>query len=213
MIVDYSTWRPKGREDLAGVNGVLRYITRVPAKAVSTAELDELHGWDIGTGLVFEDEAERGLQGADAGMADGEFIAAEMAKLGVPHGRPCYIALDFDIQDYAPASTSAYAKLGPAAEYLHNVTARLEVAGWQMGVYGGYWAVKRAMDAGLTPWAWQAWPWCPVVQGIPQQDPRIHLYQTSVQALGGNADLNFAGHRDWGQFRRAPAAWITGAAA
>lgn len=212
MIIDYSMWRP-GQADLVGVNGAIRYLSRDSKKAISGPEMAALHEWGIGTALIFEDEAERALQGAGAGMQDGAFIASQLAALGVPHGRPCYVALDFDIQDYAPNSTSAYAKLGPAAEYLHNVLAKLEATGWAMGVYGGYWAVKRAMDSGIAPWAWQAWPWCPVVAGIPQQDPRIHLYQTSVQVHGGNADLNFAACRDWGQFRKAPATWITGAIA
>jgi hypothetical protein len=211
MIIDYSDWRPKTSADLPGVNGVIRYLSRDARKTITVAEMQQLHGWGIGTALVYEDQAQR-AEDPSLAKADAQLCAAGMQQLGVPHGRPVYVAIDWDIKDYAPGSSLASAKLGPVGDYLHEFETVTAAAGYIMGVYGGYWAVSRAIDAGLTSWTWQAIAWSPVKGGIPQQDHRIRLYQTGMQVLGGNADLNLAGTRDWGQFRHY-ASTATGAAA
>ena len=212
MIIDYSLWRPKIAADLAGVDGVIRYLSRDSAKAISGAELAQLHEWGIATALVYEDAAQRALQGAAAGTEDGKMCGQAMRTLGVPAGRPVYVALDWDVADYAPGGTNPLAKLGPVADYLEAFEAAIKQWAYATGVYGGYWPVNRALSAGLTSWGWQTIAWSPQQAGLTQQDPRIRLYQTGVQILSGNADLNFAGARDWGQFRRF-SGWLTGAPA
>lgn len=207
MIIDYSTWRPKTQNDLGGVNGAIRYIAHDTAKAASGAELQMLHGWNIGTALVFEDAADRAAAGAGAGGVDGLFAAAELEQLKVPRGRPLYVAVDFDIPDYAPDQSAPMAKLGPVGEYLHEFGLELNDSGYMLGVYGGYWCVSRAMNAGLTAWAWQTSAW-----SGGQVDQRIRLYQPGISLEGGNWDLDLAGTRDWGQFRE-QTSWITGATA
>lgn len=205
MIIDYAWWRPTPTQQ-AGVNGVLRYLSHDATKHVTAAELAELHGHGIGTGLVFEDAADRAGQGAAAGTADGQFCRDAMRGLGLPDGITAYAAVDFDIPDHAPASSDPRAKLGPVADYLAAFAKA--AAPYLMGAYGGYWLVKRALDAHLTHRAWQTSAW-----SGGQIDQRICLYQPGVTLFDGNADLDLAGWRDWGQFRREAGHLITGPAA
>lgn len=204
MIIDYSFWRPAAGQ-LAGVSGVVRYLSSDATKRIEPAELDMLFGAGVGVGLVFEDTANRAEQGANAGHADGLLAAEQMRGLGVPAGRPAYAAVDYDIPDYDPASTDPRRKLGPVGDYLEAF--RTAVTPYAAGGYGGYWLVKRALDAGLIRWAWQTVAWS---GGL--VDHRTSLYQPGMQVPGMQADLDLAGTRDWGQFRRATS-WYSGAAA
>lgn len=202
MIIDYSFWRP-ARDELGGVNGAVRYLSHDPAKHVTAAGLAELHAWGIGTALVFEDTATRAEGGATFGGEDGAFARDAMAMLGVPASRPCYAAVDFDVPDYAPTSRNPRAKLGPVGDYLEAFANTLHP--YPMGVYGGYWPVSRALDARLTALAWQTVAW-----SGGNIDARIALYQPAITPPGMQADLDLAGHRDWGQFRRVTQ-WLAGA--
>lgn len=205
MIIDYAWWHPTEAQ-LSGVNGVVRYLAHDATKHVTPAELDELGRYGIGTALVFEDAAERAGEGAAAGTADGQFCRDAMRGLALPDGITVYAAVDFNTADHAPASSDPRAKLGPVADYL-AAFARA-VTPYLTGVYGGYWLVKRALDAHLTHRAWQTSAW-----SGGQIDPRICLYQPGITLFGGNADLDLAGWRDWGQFRRDAGHLITGPAA
>lgn len=204
MIIDYADWRPD-RAQLAGVNGVLRYLSHDPAKHATAPELAQLHAEGIGTALVFEDAGNRPLAGAQAGRDDGLFAREAMLQLGVPAGRPCYAAVDFDVPDYAPASSDPRAKLGPVGAYLEAFAAAVHP--YAMGAYGGYWLVSRAADARLATWLWQTVAW-----SGGQVDARIALLQPAITPPGKNADLDLAGVRDWGQFRHT-SGWLTGAQA
>src|SRR5258707_5519227 len=180
MIIDYSDWRPKAQADLGGVNGVVRYLSHDTARATGHAEMAQLHEWDIATALVYEDQAQRAIDPANA-AGDARMCGQAMRALGVPAGRPVYVALDWDIADYAPGGSNPLAKLGPVGDYL--AAFRKVLTGdyaYQTGVYGGYWAVSRAITAGLTSWGWQTVAWSPLKAPIPQQDPRIPLYPTGA---------------------------------
>lgn len=199
MIVDYSFARPTPASlHSAGVTGVIRYISHDQAKYASVPELAALHSTGIATALVFEDAAERAATGATQGKADGEFAAAHAVALGLPAGRPVYAGVDFDIPDYAPGSTDAKAKLGPVAGYLEAFAAELVAKRYQLGVYGGYWCVSRAYDAGLSGWLWQTLAW-----SGGQIFQRARLYQPGPQIMSGEADINLAAVPDWGQWRHA----------
>lgn len=200
MIIDYSNWRP-AMADLAAVNGVIRYLSRDSAKHATGPELAELHQAGIATALVFEDGAERATGGAAAGWADGEFAATQAAALGVPRGRCLWTAVDFDVPDYDPASTDPLAKLGPVGAYLRAFASAIAdaaaVGPYEAGAYGGYWLVRRALDARLVRRAWQTVAWSGT-----HIEARCALFQPGVPLHGGQADLDLAGWRDWGQFRR-----------
>lgn len=204
MIADYAFWRPANRGDLEGVHGVIRYLSHDPKKAVTAGELAELWHWGKATALVFEDAAQRAAEGRAAGAEDGKFCLNAVKQLAVPPGaeggfRPVYAPVDFDVPDYAPDSTSALLKLGPVGQYLVAFGKALEPAyGW--GAYGGYWLVRRCWHAGLTRRLMQTVAWSPAGPG--GLFPHVSLYQPGTKILDGNADLDLAGVRDWGQFRR-----------
>jgi Domain of unknown function (DUF1906) len=149
--------------------------------------------------------------GAAQGKADGELAAQQLHELGAPPGMTVYFAVDFDIPDYAPNSKDPRAKLGPAAAYFEAIQA-LKPA-YQVGVYGGYYAVSRLMDAGLASMAWQTVAW-----SGGQWDLRAVIRQELGAPLAG-ADLDQARIHtvhgpDFGQWPRpasppppAPPAW------
>lgn len=207
MIIDYSYWRPNPVTDLHGVNGVIRYISHDVKKAASAAEIGMLHVAGIATALVFEDDAKRPEQGHDAGTADGEFTATQLRLLQVPPNRPIYVACDFAPVNYAPASTNPAEELGPVGDYLRAFRAALHTDLYTMGVYGAYGLCSRVMAAGITHRVWQTAAWS---SGSLVAD--ACLYQPGISWHNGSADLDLAGWRDWGQFRRETAV-LTGARA
>lgn len=199
MILDYSYARPSV-VDLHGANvtGVIRYLSHDQSKSATKQEISQLHAAGIPTALVFEDAGGRPVGGAVPGKEDGIFAAEAAIDLGLPAGRPIYAACDFDLKDYAPASTDPMQKLGPVAEYLKAFSAQIGAHHYELGVYGGYWCVSRAASANLAPWTWQtvAWSGNLIFEGI-------RLYQPGQQVFNGNADINLAATRDYGQWRKA----------
>jgi hypothetical protein len=66
------------------------------------------------------------------------------------------------------------------------------------GIYGGYYPVKRALDAGKATWAWQTIAW-----SGGQWDPRAHIRQGLTVTVGGcQVDVNDSRHPDYGQWPR-----------
>lgn len=218
MIVDYSTIRPPvSTLKAAGVTAAGRYIgwDSVPGfssigKNITRAEAEQLTGAGIAVFLAFEYGADAVTKGAAQGRADGRLAITQLADLGAPDGITVYFAIDFDLPDYAPhlpdTPANAAAKLGPAADYFRAITV-LAGRAYRVGVYGGYWACKRVLDAGLAVMAWQTVAW-----SGGHRDPRAVLYQLAGPAPLAGADVNI--HEgtapDFGQWPRpaqaAPAA-------
>ncbi|MGD0376605.1 MAG: glycoside hydrolase domain-containing protein [Streptosporangiaceae bacterium] len=205
MIVDYSTFRPtiKMLKD-AGVTAVGRYIgwDSVPGyqqigKNITKAEAGTLIGNGISVFLSFEYAADAVLLGAVQGEKDGKLASEQLTALGAPEGMAVYFAVDFDIADYAPGSTDPKAKLGPAADYFEAINAL--TPGYQVGVYGGFYAVSRALSAGLAALGWQTIAW-----SGGQWDDRAVLRQLGSEIWGSNADVDLlvANTADFGQWPR-----------
>ena len=211
MIVDYSTARPSiPALKAAGVTAVGRYIgwDSVPGyssigKNITVAEADKILSADMAIFLAFEYASDAATHGAPQGMADGALAMKQISDLGAPPQMAVYFAVDFDMPDYAPAlpdtPANAKAKLGPVGDYfaaIHDTPGSYEV-----GVYGGYYAVKRVLDAGLATKAWQAMAW-----SGGQLDSRAVLYQTlsSAPVSGGDVDIreNAINVLDYGQWPR-----------
>jgi hypothetical protein len=204
VIIDYSTARPSvATLKAAKVTAVGRYIgwDSVPGyssigKNLTAPVARALIASGISIFLAFEYAADAALKGHAQGVADGKLATQQLAALGAPAGMTVYFALDFDIPDYAPASSDPRAKLGPAAAYfdgIHSTNPHYTV-----GVYGGYYAVKRVLDARLAAMGWQTIAW-----SGGQRDPRAVLYQTGATTLGG-ADVNVheGTAADFGQWPR-----------
>jgi hypothetical protein len=205
MIVDYSTFRPTiGMLKQAGVTAVGRYIgwDSVPGyqqigKNITATEADSLIAAGISIFLSFEYAADAALLGAAQGDKDGRLAGEQLTALGAPEGMAVYFAVDFDVADYAPTSTDPKAKLGPVADYFEAINAL--TLGYQVGVYGGFYAVSRAMSAGLAAKGWQTIAW----SGGQWYEPAV-LRQLGTQIWGNNADVDLlvAQAADYGQWPR-----------
>jgi hypothetical protein len=195
--LDYSGGRPSGAAVARASYGfVARYLPNgltSPRVNVSAAEVADMHANGVAVALVWESLANRAAQGRAAGVADATMAIAQAKVVGLPNS-PIYFAVDFDIPDYSPSATSPRAKLGPVGDYFDGVASVLEHA--RIGVYGGYWAVRRCLDAGLASWAWQTAAW-----SGGQVDPRIHLFQRIgyVVVDGVQCDVNEARQNNFGQ--------------
>ena len=204
MIIDYSTYRPtiemlKG----AGVTAVGRYIgwDSVPGyqsegKNLTKAEADSLTSNGISVFVSFEYEAAASMKGGTQGHADGTLAGEQLAALSAPNGVTVYFAIDFDIPDFAPGSSDPKAKLGAAADYFAAINALHR--NYEVGVYGGFYAVSRLLSAGLATMGWQTSAW-----SGGQWDSRAALRQFG-QMWGGNADINtpLSAAIDFGQWPR-----------
>src|SRR5712691_2212513 len=189
MIIDYSTRRPPMAElKAAHVTAVGRYIgwDSVPGyasigKNLTVPEKNELHAAGIAIFLAFEYAADAALGGAAQGAKDGALATEQLRKLGIPAHAAVYFALDFDLSDYAPqlpgTPANARAKLGPAAHYFDGIHSSKPA--YRVGVYGGYYAVRRLLDAGLAALGWQTIAW-----SGGQWDSRAALRQLASTVMG-----------------------------
>jgi hypothetical protein len=200
--LDYSGGRPTAAQIRAGgFTFVVRYLENGlgPGRANLTgAEYMDLTFGGIRTALVWESQANRAAAGFTAGQADARAADASAYKATALADLPIYFAVDFDIPDYAPnadgnTAIGALEKLGPVGAYFGGVLSVLPLA--RVGVYGGYWAVKRTLDAGLTHLAWQTLAW-----SGNQTDPRIHLLQRIGYVIVGGVecDVNEQRSEDFG---------------
>ena len=111
-----------------------------------------------------------------------------------------YFAVDFDVPDYAPTLPdtpgNAHAKLGPVAAYFAGI--RTTNPAYRVGVYGGFYACSRVLDAGLASMAWQTLAW-----SGGRRDPRAVIYQTGQTVLGAaDVDVHETSAADFGQWPR-----------
>lgn len=195
--LDYSAGRPGGAAIRnAGYGFVVRYLENGLGGGranLTSAEVQDLQRNGVAVALVWESQANRATQGRAAGAADAGAAIAAARAVGLD-GWPIYFVVDFDIPDYAPAATSPAAKLGPVGDYFAGIRSVLELG--RVGVYGGFWAVSRVLDAGLASWAWQAAAW-----SGNNLDPRRHLFQRvqSAQVGGVTCDVNEALQPQFGQ--------------
>jgi hypothetical protein len=210
MIIDYSTSKPSiSLLKAAGVTAVGRYIgwDSVPGyasmgKNLTKTEADELIAAGIEIFLSFEYAADAAAHGSTQGHADGSLTTTQLAQLGAPPSMASYFSVDFDLPDYAPSlpdtPVNALAKLGPVGQYFQAINSIK--AAFEVGVYGGYYAVKRLLDAKLVTKAWQTVGW-----SGGQLDSRAVLYQVIGTPIAG-ADPDVREHSstvaDFGQWPR-----------
>lgn len=185
--VDYAWGHPGGAAlQAAGVHFACRYLSHDTSKAISRAEADDLAANGIWSAVVFEDAAQRPLSGYSAGVADAQLAQAQAAAAGMPGDRPIYFAVDFDVTPAQQAAVNAYLQGAGSV-----------IGGPRVGVYGGYYTVQRALDAGVAAWAWQTVGW-----SGGQWEPRAQLRQPggTVTIGGVDCDTNTATTADYGQW-------------
>lgn len=207
LIVDYSSAKPSITQlKAANITSVGRYLgwdgiggRPNSGKNLTKTEADELHAAGISVFLAFEYTATAALGGMSFGHADGVLAEQQVAALGAPDFIGVYFAVDFDTQDYAPSlantPANAMAKLGPIGDYFKAIK-ELKPK-FTVGVYGGYWTVKRVLDAGLATLSWQTIAW-----SGGNVDSRIDLLQTvhTPPIVGLDLNIHEAKKASWGQW-------------
>lgn len=185
--VDYSWARPGGATlKNAGKKFAVRYLYRdgQGGKGLDASELQDLQNNGIEVPVVYESYAARAKEGHAAGVEDAKVAQAALGDVGLPSGMPIYFAVDYD----APESDQ-----GVIDDYLRGAA---EVLGAdRVGVYAGYWIVKRCKENGTAKWLWQTYAW-----SGGNVHPDIHLYQyRNGQNLNGAVDFCQAKQDNYGQ--------------
>jgi hypothetical protein len=189
--LDYAGGRPGGNAIMAcGYQFVVRYLSDggpgLPGKLLTAAEYTDLQRAGVAVCCNWETSATRMLGGYAAGASDAQSAAAVCGSLGHPMDRPIYFSADWDASPAQQTAIDAY--LDGAASKLGGPA--------RVGVYGGYWVVKRCLDNGKARWGWQTGAW-----SGGNVDPRIHLYQRIgyVDVNRVQCDVNEARQLDFGQ--------------
>lgn len=191
--LDYAGGRPGGASiATAGYKFVVRYLTSggssLPGKQLTIAEYNDLQDHGIAVVVNFETTATRMKAGFSAGVEDARYSDGYLRQLGYPTNRPIYFSADWDATPSDQAAIDDYLKGAASVLGINRV-----------GIYGGYWPVKRALDNGTAKWAWQTGAW-----SGSNVDPRIHIYQRiGFATVGGvQCDVNEARKEDFGQYLR-----------
>ena len=188
--IDYSCSPPSAAAlKAAGVQFAARYLSWTPSKNLTYAERNALLNAGIAIAVVWETTAGRMLSGSAAGVADAHAACGQADALNLP-GVPIYFACDYDATESDQVAINAYLD-GVASVLGHGRT----------GIYGGYWPVKRAFDAGKVTYGWQTYAW----SGNPTLwDDRAQLrqVQTDVMVAGISADWDMSMTADFGQWPR-----------
>ncbi len=176
--VDYSFGRPN-LDQLwnAGYRWVSRYLSWLPnSKVINKAELDALRARGFQVMLNWEYDARDQLGGASAGTAHAKEAVRQALALGYPAGCTIYFAADWDATEAQQTQINAY--MSAAKVIVH-------AAGYRIGIYGGYYVVKRTLDAGHADDAWQAFAW-----SGGQWDDRAAIRQVQNGLKVGGADVD-----------------------
>lgn len=190
--IDYAGGRPSGAGiRAAGFDFACRYLSdggsSLPGKLLLPWEADDLRANGVEIVSNWETTADRALAGWDAGVYDAQRALDVVLSRGGRRDRPIYFSVDFDATE---------AQQGPINDYLHG--AGTIIPGF-VGVYGGYWVVKRALDSGAATWAWQTIAW-----SGGNVDPRINIMQHNewgyayVEGVEGDYDVSLTD--DYGQW-------------
>ncbi|MBO0867083.1 MAG: DUF1906 domain-containing protein [Micromonosporaceae bacterium] len=154
-----------------------RYLSWLPnGKVITASEYQSLRDAGIQVALNWEHTANEALQGAPTGQRSADEAVRQAHALGYPRGCTIYFSIDFD-------QTASQANVCNA--YLRAARDVLHAAGFRIGVYGGFNAVKRALDAQVVDDAWQTYAW-----SGGRWDARASLRQIQNGITVGGADCD-----------------------
>ncbi|WP_330250418.1 DUF1906 domain-containing protein [Nocardia sp. NBC_00565] len=189
--LDYAAGRPGGAAiRAAGFDFVVRYLSEggptLPGKLLTPAEADDLRANGISIVSNWETTATRMLDGYGAGIVDARAGLAQVLRCGGRPDRPIYFSADFDSTPQDQLAINAY--LDGAATVLGAAN---------VGIYGGFWSISRALDAGVAAWSWQTDAWSATFV-----ETRRNIHQTLRQVVvnGVLCDVNEAETTDFGQW-------------
>lgn len=191
--LDYAGARPGGAAiKAAGYDFVVRYLTpggpNLPGKLLTKSEYTDLQAHGVAVAVNFETTANRMLDGYAAGVNDARIADQTLHAVGHPADLPVYFSADFDATPDQQVAIDSY--LNGAADVIGAA---------RVGIYGGYWIVKRCLDKKTAAWAWQTEAW-----SGGNRDPRTHILQHAEYVVVGGVecDLNEALQSDFGQHPR-----------
>lgn len=176
--LDYSLGRPDlDQAWAAGYRFALRYLSWLPnPKCVDAAELAALLGRGFEVALNWEFDAQDALRGTFGGRDDATEAVSQAQALEYPAGCTIYFSADFDETETQAPVVEAYMRA--AGALVHAV-------GYRMGGYGGYYTIRRLLDAGAVDDGWQTYAW-----SGGQWDPRAALRQVLNGVTVGGADCD-----------------------
>lgn len=195
--LDYAGGRISGASLKAnGISFVCRYLTDggagLPGKQLLPDEFADLNANGIKVAFNWETTANFMLNGAAQGTSDAQQALNYIRSLpGVPadYQPVVYFSADFDATPEQQQPINEY--LSAAAQVLGGTQ--------YVGIYGGYWPLSRALDAGVCKYAWQTEAW-----SGGNVDSRINIMQRNglgYQTLDGvQCDIDEAHADDFGQF-------------
>jgi Domain of unknown function (DUF1906) len=190
--LDFAGGRPGAAAiKAAGYDFVVRYLDpggpALPGKQLLHDELADYIRQNIYVAFMKETTADRMRGGRSAGVQDAKDAYAYLMSLGVPAGQVVYYPCDFDSTEADQTQINEY--LRGAASYAGTTAL--------VGIYGGFWAVSRALDAGVAMWADQTSAWSGT-----HLDPRRHITQSGAQVYvnGVQCDVLTAETEDFGQY-------------
>lgn len=154
-----------------------RGITRAEYEAMRAAGIDVFFYWESSAGWM------RG--GSAAGIAAAYDALAVLREIGAPEDTPVYFAADEDF---------AESEQGAVDNCLRGAATVLGAE--QVGIYGGYFVIRRCLQNGTARWFCQTLAWS---GGLLL--PQAHLYQWGFNAyiFGTNCDLVTAYTENYGQ--------------
>lgn len=179
-VLDYAGGAIPGAElAAAGVVAVCRYLSpggaSLPGKLLTAPEVADLHNNGIGIVPNWETTANMMLRGFDGGVSDAHAARNYCDHMGFPPDQVIYFSADWDVTPTQQATVD---------DYLRGVATVIDAN--SVGIYGGYWSMSRALDAGVAKYGWQteAWSTLNPKRGI-NVDNRAVLVQRNVTMSQG----------------------------
>jgi hypothetical protein len=171
----------------AGYEFLIRYLSAGdPGAVLTAAQTEDLRRHGVSVVAAWEHSPQRMKDGFDAGVVDAQAAAAQVIACGGRSDRPIYFCARWD---------STEQDQGPINAYLRGAASVIGTA--NVGIFGGYWPVSRALDAGTARWGWQTHDW-----SGSNFDERAQLELTgdTGQLSGIGYALNISRVADYGQW-------------
>lgn len=191
--LDYTSEIPTSALRSAGVQFVVRYLSRYTAKVITPGEYQRLTAAGIGVALVFEDSATNAKLGHGQGLVDAQFALKQaIAICGEPkvaRGIPAAV-------DYDPAGDAAL------TDPYFDAWATVRGARLLAGPYGGIEVTRRQADRGFGT-LYQTYAWS---GGIIDARAGILQYSNDHVIGGHGVDFDHAFLPDYYQWGYTPPA-------
>lgn len=190
-IVDEAWERPTPDELVsAGYSGLMGYISQdTTGKNINRYEIDAYHARGLDVGLNYEYNPGSAKNGAVSGISDGNTAVAHARALGAPAGMCLYFSVDWDVTDAEKPAVLAYA----------NATRdKCLAAGFEGGIYAGYWVCLYLLSHGYKGRLWQAYAWS---GGNWIGNAVIRQIQNGIIVGKSNVDRDQVMNPDWGQWK------------